>query len=253
MRIAVLQCEGAGGHWTSAQTRLRDALAVASNAGCNLLVAPELMMPGYNCAQAHADHARAFDAMSRDLSTMAAEAGCALVTGWAERDGDALYNAATAIGAHGEVLAHHRKRLLFGEMERATFRTGSGAPCLFDYQGRRFGLLICYEIEFPEPARDLARQGAEVILVPTANPAGFEHVQRYLLPARAHENRGFVVYANYCGSENGLTFGGQSCVVGPDGAAILSAGGTPALLIGDLPTLGAYPEGVLSTQLQDLC
>ncbi|GAA6199322.1 hypothetical protein NBRC116599_05460 [Aquicoccus sp. SU-CL01552] len=183
---------------------------------------------------------------------MAAEAGCALVTGCAEREGEAIYNTALAIGPNGEVLAHHRKRLLFGDMERATFHKGSGASCLFEYGGRRFGLLICYEIEFPELARDLARQGAEVFLVPTANPEGYEHVQRYLLPARAHENGAFVVYANYCGTENGLTFGGQSLVVGPDGECILSAGRTPALLIGELPTLGVYPPGVLSTQLQDL-
>ncbi|MEQ5870728.1 carbon-nitrogen hydrolase family protein [Sagittula sp. NFXS13] len=252
MRLAILQCPAAGGDRSAAEARLTEALTAAGKAGCDLLHAPELMLPGYNCPETHDREARSFDEMCSDLARMASASGCGVVTGWVERDGDTLYNVATAVSAEGAVLAHHRKCMLFGDMERAGFARGTGAPCRFDYRGRRFGLLICYEIEFPELARDLARSGAEVMLVPTANPAGFEHVQRILLPARANENRAFVAYANFCGTENGMTYSGRSLLAGPDGETIMAAGQAPALLIGELPQIGDYPQDVLSIQAQDL-
>ncbi len=150
------------------------------------------------------------------------------------------------------MLAHYRKIQLFGEMERASFRAGEDLPPVFELGGRRFGLLICYDIEFPEHARGLARRGAQAILVPTANPSGYEHVQRLLVPARACENGVFVAYANYCGTDQGLRFGGGSVIAGPDGAALASSGTAPALLIADLPELSAYPGEMLSAQLADL-
>lgn len=253
MKLALLQTPPANGDPDQALARLEIAVTAAAAAGADLLIAPELLLPGYNCPDLHAVTAQPVEgAWIARLSALAAAHRCGLVFGWAERAGDRVLNSATAIGPDGAVLATYRKRQLFGPMERASFAPGLDPAPVFDLAGRRCGLQICYDIEFPEHARDLARRGAEVILVPTANPVGFEHVQRLFVPARAAENAVFVAYANYCGAENGLEFGGMSVIAGPDGVPIASAGRGPALLIADLPARGDYPAGMLSSQLDDL-
>ncbi|MDD8022258.1 MAG: nitrilase [Paracoccaceae bacterium] len=254
MKLALSQANPTNGDEGAAFAHIQNSLDAAARAGAQMLVVPELFLPGYNCPDLHA--ARAEDlqgALMTRLRRMVAAAGCGLTLGWAERDGDAVFNAATAITPDGRIAAHYRKIQLYGAMERNSFQPGTAPPPVFDLGGRRFGLLICYDIEFPGHAADLARRGAEIVLVPTANPVGFEHVQNVLVPARAFENRLVVAYANYCGTERGLAFGGQSRIVGPDAAALAGAGAQPALLITELPTLSDYPAGLLSTQDRDYC
>ncbi|WP_138470045.1 nitrilase-related carbon-nitrogen hydrolase [Poseidonocella sp. HB161398] len=253
MKLALLQISAAT---ASAEERLdavEAALAAAAAQEAALLLVPELLLPGYNCPDLHATLAEpAGGPWQLALAEMARVHGVGLAYGWAERAEGAVWNAATVLGPEGVQLAHYRKIQLFGEMERASFRAGTGAPPVFEIAGRRCGLLICYDIEFPEHARGLARRGAEAILVPTANPAGFEHVQRLLVPARACENGIFVAYANYCGTDRGLDFGGGSVIAGPDGAALAAAGTGPALIVAELPELSAYPAEAVSAQLADL-
>ena len=88
--------------------------------------------------------------------------------------------------------------------------------------------------------------------MPTANPQGFDHVARILVPARAYESRLTIAYANYCGPDGDLNFGGLSVIVGPDGEPVAAAGRGPALLIVDLPAPQDYPQERLSTQAADL-
>ena len=112
----------------------------------------------------------------------------------------------------GQVLGHYRKTHLFGDLDRQQFSAGDTAPQVFSCRGWRLGLLICYDVEFPEPVRVLALQGVDAVLVPTANMVGFDEVPRLLVPARACENRVVVAYANACGQEGAVHYGGLSTV-----------------------------------------
>ena len=123
---------------------------------------------------------------------------------------------------------------------------------MFEFEGQLCGLLICYDVEFPDHIRSLAQRGATLILAPTANPADYDHVPQILVPARAYENRVNLAYVNYCGDADGIHFGGLSLIAGPDGQPIAMAGRSPALLIADIPPFETYPEGKLSTQARDL-
>ncbi|MFT4149118.1 MAG: carbon-nitrogen hydrolase family protein [Paracoccaceae bacterium] len=253
MKLALWQATPVNGRIEAAFPALYMQIQAAASAGARMLVAPELFLPGYNRPDLHGALAQPLDGewIAR-LRDMAAGAGCGLCLGWAERDGAAVYNAATAIGPDGAILGHYRKIQLYGPMERASFARGDRlAPC-FDLDGLRMGMLICYDIEFPGHAAALAASGAQVILVPTANPAGFEYVQHRLVPARAHENDAVIAYANLAGTEGDLTFGGLSVIAGPDGEPLAMAGARgEALLVVDLAAAEAIPADLRSAQRRE--
>ncbi len=196
MRLGLLQLAPTG-PVTAPDEPLKEKLRELGSAKVDLAILPELLLPGYNQPEAHAARSHEIDGPTcRAMAALAREAGIAIAYGWAERDGEAVYNAASVMDRNGQRLLHYRKMQLFGEMERKSFVSSAQAPLVCDFGGARIGLLICYDIEFPEHARTLARQGCDLLLVPTANPDGFEHVQELLVPARAYENRLTVAYAN---------------------------------------------------------
>ncbi|GAC47124.1 putative hydratase [Gordonia aichiensis NBRC 108223] len=168
------------------------------------------------------------------VGAIARRAGIAVLYGCAELDGSAVYNTVRLVDPNGISLASHRKTHLFGEVDRQAVAPGSATAPVIGLGGWSLGLLICYEVEFPEMVRDLAVRGAEVICVPTANMPEYDAVQTVLLPARALENTVFVVYANYCGREGDLAYGGLSEAIDPDGSIRARAGRDPELLIVDV-------------------
>lgn len=251
MKLALYQGPAQSGATEAAFATIQTQLAASAAAGAGMLVMPELYLPGYNHPDHHRDLAQPRGgAWETRLSDMARDAGCGLTIGWAERDGDIVYNAATAFGADGAVLGHYRKIQLFGPMERASFEPGD-AYCTFDLGGEKCALLICYDIEHAAHVHALAAQGVTLFLVPTANPQGFEHVQRLSVPTRAAELNVTVVYANYCDDDAGLMFGGCSVIAGPLGAVLAQAGTAPALLITDIPGTAGIDPALLSTQITD--
>lgn len=252
MKIALLQL-AASGPVSAPEAALRAQICQLGGQGVEMVVLPELIVPGYNQPRAHDALAQPLNgATCKTMAALAQDAGLAIAYGWAERDGDTVYNAASVIDPAGQRIGHYRKLQLFGALERNSFAPGNHAPQAFEYLGHKIGLLICYDIEFPEHARALAHQGADLLLIPTANPSGFEHVTELLVPTRAYENRMVVAYANYTGQDGDIQFGGGSVIAGPDGKALAAAGGMPATLIVDLPDFGTYPAHRLSTQLTDL-
>ena len=138
------------------------------------------------------------------------------------------------IGRDGRSLANYRKCHLFGDLDRDMFRAGQSPPAVIELDGIRVGLLICYDVEFPEAVRLLALAGADLVAVPTALMDPFEVVARTIVPARAVENQVFLAYANRCGREGDLRYCGLSCVVGPDGADLVRAGRGEELVFADL-------------------
>ncbi|ARO15915.1 Nitrilase/cyanide hydratase and apolipoprotein N-acyltransferase (plasmid) [Ketogulonicigenium robustum] len=253
MKLGVYQSAPTDGDTAGTFATIARVLADAAGQGAQMLLLPELMLPGYNHPALHAILAQSQGGpWIAQLQSIAAAAGCGITLGWAERAGTAVYNAVTAIGPDGKLLGHYRKIQLFGAMERASFTPSDDGYVTFDLHGRRFGLLICYDVEFAAHAAALRDRGARVILVPTANPAGYEHVQRVLVPARAYEARAIIAYANFSGDDAGLHFGGGSLVAGPDAGVMASAPADgPALLVVDLAAADAIDGALLSTQDAD--
>jgi predicted amidohydrolase len=253
VKLALWQCHPTDGRVAQALVALEAPLSASAAAGARLLVVPELYLPGYNRPDLHAELSQPLDAewMTR-VRELARTAGCGVCLGWAERDGSDVYNAATLIGPDGSILIHYRKIQLFGGMEADSFRRGTTLAPVVEVDGRKVGLLVCYDIEFGGHAAALGAAGADLILVPTANPIGYEHVQRTLVPARAHENDAVVAYANLVGIEGDVRFGGLSLIAGPDGLPLASAGARgEALLVVDLAAADAVPSAGHGSQAAD--
>ncbi|WP_332748408.1 carbon-nitrogen hydrolase family protein [Hydrogenophaga sp.] len=245
LTLALWQCPYTD-NTAAALARLDATAAQARAQGAALLVCPEMSLTGYQIgAQAVAALAEPADgALAQAVSAIARRHGIAIVYGYPEHNEQGRpFNAAQFISAEGQRVANYRKTHLFGDIDRAQFSPGPQAPAVFEWNGWRLGLLICYDIEFPEPARGLALQGADAIVVPTANMINFDDVQRVLLPARALENRVYVAYANACGQEADTTYGGLSTVCGPTGGANPSAGREAELLLVTL-----YPAALQSAR-----
>lgn len=248
MILALYQAASPAGDIPAGLATVETALGHAAEAGAGMLAMPELFLPGYNAVEAVPPEG--WDDVAPTLARLCRRHGVALAIGLPEYTGEAVYNAAFVWSGTGEELARYRKVQLFGPREAALFTPGERLVT-FDHGGVRFGLLICYDVEFPEHVRALARAGAQAILVPTANMMPFVNVNQILLPARAAENAVTIAYANYCGSEGDLDYVGMSAISGPDGYPLACMGARPGLLVAALPS-GWSEHGIpAATQLAD--
>jgi 5-aminopentanamidase len=226
---------------TTAQALQRlDAVAEQARAqGADLLICAEMSLTGYAIGpdRVAALAEPADGPLARAVASIARRHRLAVVYGYPERRpaGERPYNAAQFVAANGHRLAHYRKTHLYGDLDRAQFSAGDTASQAFAWRGWRLGLLICYDVEFPEAVRALALQGADAVLVPTANMREFDEVPVQMVPARARDNRLFVAYANACGREPGLHYGGLSTVAGPGGEGLGRSGRRSDLLTVRLP------------------
>ncbi|MGI9335434.1 MAG: carbon-nitrogen hydrolase family protein [Gammaproteobacteria bacterium] len=165
----------------------------------------------------------------------------AMVFPYAERAGSHFYNAATLVDRTGRMIGTYRKTHIpailpsdepggTGSYEKFYFTPGASLP-VFDIDGIRVGVQICYDRKFPEGTRALALQGAEIVFMPICAATYGEQKLRastWELPiqARAYENGVFVVAPNRAGDERGRRHIGKSMIVNPIGAEMMCMGST---------------------------
>jgi 5-aminopentanamidase len=238
MRLASFQLDaGAAFGGDEGLGRVASLMREAREAGADLAHLPELALPGYG---AGADALRAAAAQAPQvlarLDDLVAETGVALALGLPVIEDGAVRNAAALLRPSGERTLY-AKRFLYGDYERQAFSPGAGAAPLVEFGGFTIGLLVCFDVEFPETVRELALASADLVLVPTALPAseGARFIARSLVPTRAFENSLFLSYADWCGADAAFRYQGLSAIVGPDGTRLAQADETaPAMLLADL-------------------
>jgi 5-aminopentanamidase len=238
-RVAAWQCPPGPLDVKGNLLRLDAVCALAGAQRVEVLVTPEMFISGYAITRTEVERLaeEAGGPIEAAVADIAQRRRLAIVYGYPERAPDgAVYNAATMIGPDGVVRGRHRKVHLYGDVDREQFAASPQRPEAFDFDGSRVGMLICYDIEFPESVRRLAIDGAKAVLVPTANMAGAEEVQDFLVRARACENNCYVVYANYCGADSVFQYNGLSMICGPRGEVLeQGSADTEELVIADLP------------------
>ncbi|MFI1368518.1 carbon-nitrogen hydrolase family protein [Streptomyces griseochromogenes] len=234
MRTALLQSSGRPGSVVENLKVLDEAAGRAAAAGAALLATPEMFLTGYAIGDAVARLAEPADGDSADaIAEIATRHGLAIAYGYPERDGETVYNSVQLISGEGTRLANYRKTHLFGCFERDQFTPGEQPVVQAELNGLTVGLMICYDVEFPENVRAHALAGTDLLVVPTAQMHPFQFVAESLVPVRAWENQMYVAYVNRVGPEGEFEFVGLSVLAGPDGIARTRAGRGEELVLAD--------------------
>ncbi|GGW33801.1 carbon-nitrogen hydrolase family protein [Streptomyces xantholiticus] len=235
LRTALLQSSGRPGSVVENLKVLDDAAGRASEAGARLLVCPELFLTGYAIGDDVPALAEPADGPgAAAVAEIAVRHGIAVHYGYPERAGEAIHNSAQLIDPTGARLANYRKTHLFGRFELQWFTPGDEPVVQAELDGIRIGMLICYDVEFPENVRAHALAGTDLLLVPTALMHPFPFVAESLVPVRAFESQLYIAYANRTGHEGEFEFTGLSCLASPDGTVRTRAARGEELVIGDV-------------------
>jgi omega-amidase len=184
----------------------------------DLIVFPELATTGYECGVRFTDLAERIPGHSVNvIAEQAREFNTHIVFGLVvkEKVESIVYNTAIIVGPDGEILGDYRKVHPKGE-ERLAFRPGYRYTVVETDFGL-VGLMLGWDLAFPEVARSLALDGAELLCLAAnwENPNAEEW--KVCCLARAYENSTFLVGANRIGEEYTYSFCGQSLIVGPRG------------------------------------
>jgi len=194
----------------------------------NLIVFPELSLTGYIVRDLAYELSEPIRGPStRLLEEVAKKEKAYIVFGMIERSEKAhavLYNTAVLLGPEGFVGKYQKMHLPTHSVfeEKRYFRPGYQAP-VFDTDIGKVGLMICYDIFFPEITRMLRLNGSELMVCISASPAVRRKFFEVLTAARAMENTTYLAFVNLVGIEDGLQFWGGSRLIAPNGSIISQA------------------------------
>ena len=236
MRVAVAQVEPKLGEKEHNLAMCFARLEEAAAQGVELTVFPECAIPGYMWDSA--EEALPYAEEIPGPTTEAFERECArlnihAITGLLEREGATLYNAAILVGPDGLVGSYRKTHLPFLGVDR--FVTPGDEFKVFDTALGKIGLIICYDLRFPEVTRTLALAGADIVALPTNFPMAARLQCEIIAPARAAENRIYLLVANRVGKERWGEFCGRSQIVDPFGNRLAETDvTTETLLVADV-------------------
>lgn len=200
----------------------------AKRRGADLVIFPELSLTGYITRDTTYELAEAIPGPStRLLEEVTKKEKIYLVFGMLERSDKAhavLYNTAVLLGPKGFIGKYRKMHLPTHSVfeEKRYFRLGYQAP-VFETDIGKLGIIICYDVFFPETSRLLRLKGTQFIICISASPAVRRRFFEALTVARAIENTAFLAYVNLVGIEDGLQFWGGSRLIAPNGSIITQA------------------------------
>jgi predicted amidohydrolase len=246
-RVAAVQMDVHIGENAKNAARIVEKLGIAAGEGAEFIVFPECATSGYcfDSVDAAMPYAEADDgAFVGEFSAACHRAGVTGIAGFLERHGDAISNSAVLATPDGVARVYRKTHLPTLGIDRYV-APGSELP-VYDTPVGKVGILICYDVRFPEAARSLGLRGVDIIAVPTNWPVGAESSPDFITRARAWESRVFVVAANRVGVERGRKFIGRSQVVSPNGGVLLEAGrDDEAILYCDIDVSDARQKAIV--------
>lgn len=246
VRVAACQIDPRLGEVESNLDLISRAVDDAAAGGARFIVLPEAAVTGYafaSLSEALTVARKARPLAEKALAGLAEKHRVTVVCGTIEPDADEVFNTALILLPDGRHYRYRKMHLPFLGVDR--FATpGPDAPPVIEVDGLRFGVLVCYDLRFPEAARICALDGADLIALPTNWPIGVDFHPDLFAPARANENHCYLLAADRVGTERGTTFMGRSLLVDYDGKVLASAGAGPELLIGEIDPEAARPTHV---------
>ena len=195
----------------------------------NLIIFPELALTGYVCKDLVYELAEPVPSgpSIHQIAKTAKRQNVHVIFGMIEssaRAAGVLHNTAVLVGPKGFIGKYQKMHLPTHSVfeEKRYFRPGYQTPVLETDIGR-IGLIICYDIFFPEITRVMRLRGAQLIVCISASPSVRRGFFEILTTARAMENTVFVIYTNLVGIEDGLQFWGGSRIIAPNGNIMAQA------------------------------
>ena len=237
MKLALAQIRCSTGDVEANVRKIVQNIRRAAGQGCDAVIFPEMSDTGYHMPTI----VKAASSWDRgpfaEISAAAAEFKIDVFTGLSERvDGD-IYNSVAVIGADGALITKYRKTHLMtgAPICEQNYLTHGNQITLCTVGGFTIGLMICYDIRFPELARRLCLEGAEVLVVPSAWPMLRLGHWETINACRAIENQAYVAAVNRTGEDERLAFCGASRLLDPYGTLIASASPIDeSLIVGEI-------------------
>jgi len=227
-KVALAQMSCERGNKPENIKKIEKTVARAKKQKADLVIFPELSLTGYVLKDQLYELAEPIPgASTKIIEDIAKKAKLHLVFGMpelSEKTQATLYNTAVLVGPEG-FIGKYRKMYLptHSVFEEKRYFRGGYETAVFDTDLGKIGLIICYDIFFPEVSRLTRLKGAQVIVCISASPAVRRAFFETLTAARAIENTAFLIYVNLVGIENGLQFWGGSRLVGPQGKILAKA------------------------------
>lgn len=233
MKIAAVQMDITLAEPAANVARTLEKLQETSRAGARLTIFPECAVTGY-CFDSLEEGRRVAEPIpgpsTEKIASACRELTCYCVTGMLERYGEKVFNTAVLIGPDGVVGSYRKVHIPYLGIDR--FTTYGDRPFEVLRMGElNVGMLICYDVGFPEASRVLALKGADLIILPTNWPPGAECMAQKSIASRAMENSVYFAAVNRIGTERGFRFIGQSSICDPSGSVLAQAGETEAQIL----------------------
>lgn len=221
IRVGVLQLDVFHGDPGRNLRRVYDRLESAARSSCSVLLLPELWNATYPVTDPRALIAEG-DVFFEKIRSLAASYETWIITGsLAVSTKEGNKNRCYVFSPDGKKQAVYDKLHLYPGLKEPNLLVPGASLGFFRIDGTGCGVMICFDMEFPEVARALADKGALVFFVPGAWNRKYIRLWKTLLVSRAIENQVFVVGANRCDRGKRVSFGGQSMVIDPYGDIML--------------------------------
>lgn len=233
VKAAVVQMDPQIGNLEINFKKTVNFVRMAAKENAKLIVFPECSLTGYCFQSKEEANLNALilgGEWTTNLAELAAETQTYIVVGFVEKFDEKLYNTFLVIGPEG-VLGKYRKTHIPNLGVDNFVVPGSEPYSIIETPIGNIGPLICYDLRFPEQARILAMLGADFIVHITNLPITGSAQVDFLLPARANENRIFMLSADRVGEERGFLFLGRSSIFGVDGETLAQANAKDEMII----------------------
>ena len=232
-RVAGAQMNIAFADTSANIARMSELIAETSRNGAKLVVFPECALSGY-CFDSLEEAARFAEPIpgpsTEKMVAACRRCDCFAVFGILEAVGDRLFNACVLVGPAGIIGSYRKIHLPYLGVDRFT-TLGDRPFQVFEAGPARIGMHICYDGAFPEAARVMALEGADLVVLPTNWPPGAECTASYVSNARALENHIYYMAVNRVGVERGFRFIGGSKICDPTGATLAEAADEDAAVL----------------------
>jgi predicted amidohydrolase len=217
IRAAVVQMDTQLGR---IENNVTMTLEILKGLNCDLAVLPEMWTCGFDNNNL-VKHAAQTPEILDLLSGFCKDNKMVIAGTMPELFQNAIFNTMYVVESDGKIVGNYRKIHLFRPTDEHLFYTPGDAVGICNTSLGPVGMMICYDIRFPELCRKLALSGAFYVLVSAQWPLSRINHWKVLTEARAIENHLFLICANRCGRDPDLLYGGNSRIVSPSGELLL--------------------------------